>query len=214
MTTVGRWSPNKVRARVLDGTWVEADDFSPGMGMALITPTSIAFSGTSASIGANGSVEFSACTSLSLNGVFTGDYDNYMIVAGQLSQNDATGRALSLRLRSSGVDSSTGYTVQYLFADSTTLTAARNTLNQAWFGAVQGSGTTQKSGVMGYVYGPYLAQPTAFRTTDAFTASGAYITNYASTHSPSTQYDGFTYLSDAAGVSISGLVSVYGLVGA
>lgn len=183
-------------------------------GMVLMTPTSIAFSGTSASIGANGSVEFSAVTSLSLNGVFTGDYDNYMIVTGQLSQNDATARALSLRLRSSGVDSSTGYTVQYLFADSTTLTAGRNSQNQVWFGAVQGSGTTQKSGVMGYVYGPHLAQPTAFRTADALTISGAFITNYASTHSLSIQYDGFTYLSDAAGVSISGLVSVYGLVGA
>ena len=48
-------------------------------GMVLLKPTSIAHSGTSASIGANGQVTFTAVTSLSLNGVFSADFDNFLL---------------------------------------------------------------------------------------------------------------------------------------
>jgi hypothetical protein len=51
-----------------------------GDGLVSMTPSSIAHSGTSASINADGGVDFTAVTELSLNGVFTSDYDNYLIV--------------------------------------------------------------------------------------------------------------------------------------
>ena len=74
-------------------------------GLHLITPTSIASTGTgnSSSINTNGSVTFSTCATLSLNGVFSADYDNYMIVMRHVG-SDASAFNIDLRLRLSGTD--------------------------------------------------------------------------------------------------------------
>jgi len=207
MTTVGRWSPNKVRARVLDGTWAAADDFVTGNGVALLTPTSIAYSGTSASIGANGSVEFTACSSLSLNGVFSANYDNYIIAIRNVGSTDGD---IYGRLRSAGSDSTTtNYTYQYLAADSTTVSAARASLSRFIFG---GFSSTQRDGLNVNVFGPYLAQPTAVRSTTIWGKNSAFIYDNAGTHSLSSSYDGITIYPNTG--NLTGLVSVYGLVGA
>ena len=205
MTTVGRWSPNKVRARVLDGTWVDTEELG---GMVLVTPSSIAYSGTSASIGANGSVEFSAVTSLSLNGVFTADYDNYMVSIRQDNSAEATAY---YRLRASGTDNSTAssYVAQYLYANSTTVGASRVTTDKGLIGYL---GSVQRNGLTLSVYGPYLTQPTAWRGVGADDYQSAEIYDSAGTHNQSTAYDGFTLLPSAG--ALDGLVSVYGLVGA
>ena len=205
MTTVGRWSPNKVRARVLDGTWVSAEELG---GMVLVTPSSIAYSGTSASIGANGSVEFSAVTSLSLNGVFTADYDNYMMVM-QFSGTAATG--VLYRLRSGGTDNSTAssYVFQYIEANGSTVSAARSTQNYGRLGVM---GSTLRNGISANIYGPYLSQPTAVRAVCGNSISNARLDDAASTHNQSTSYDGCTIYPESG--NFTGLVSVYGLVGA
>jgi hypothetical protein len=208
MTTVGRWSPNKVRARVLDGTWVSTEELG---GMVLLTPTSIAYTGTSASIGANGSVTFSACSSLSLNGVFSADYDNYMIV---FRYKTSASGGWYWRLRLSGADNSTAnsYTDQQLRANSTTVSGTRGANAESY---LANGDNTYDAGFIHYIYGPHLAQPTAGRTITIDPASGAYIQDSAHTHNQSTAYDGFTYVPwGVAGITASGLVSVYGLVGA
>lgn len=178
-------------------------------GMVLLTPTSIAYSGTSATVGANGSVEFSACTSLSLNGVFSADYDNYMIVFAGDSSATTDG---AIRWRASGTDNSTAssYVRQYLYADGSLLGAARDTLDYA---RIIGLKASTEVGISIFVYGPHLAQPTAYRTVQqtAFT-SGVGILDIAGTHNQSTSYDGFTVYPLSG--NVSGLVSVYGLVGA
>ena len=180
-------------------------------GMVLLTPSSIAYTGTSASIGANGSVTFTAVSSLSLNGVFSADYDNYMIVC----QNLRGGTAVDIiyaRLRASGTDNSTAgsYTYQYLYASSTTVGAARVSATEGiWYA----SGGVQRSGFTSYLYGPYLAQPTAIRSVGASGQNNAYIEDEAFTHNQSTAYDGFSMFM-GAGTTLTGLVSVFGLVGA
>ena len=206
MTTVGRWSPNKVRARVLDGTWVStAEELG---GMVLLTPTSIAYTGTSATVGANGSVEFTACSVLSLNGVFSADYDNYMVV---IRQDISTGANAYYRLRASNVDDSTAssYVAQYFYASSTTLVASRTTRDKGAIGYVGG---VQRSGLTLNIYGPYLAQPTAWRGVSADDYQEATIYDAAGTHNQSISYDGFTLLPSAG--ALDGLVSVYGIRGA
>jgi hypothetical protein len=214
MTTVGRWNPNKVRARVLDGTWVSPEELG---GMVLLTPTSVDYTGTSATVGANGSVEFTAVSSLSLNGVFSADYDNYMVSFGLFAQaNLAT--VIACRMRDSGTDNTTAssYVAQRLRADGTAVNAVRTT-DSAWlyFTRVGDStATTLWGGTTAHFYGPYLAQPTAFRTAVADTKDSALIEDWAGTHNQSVSYDGFTFYPTVAGRSLSGLVSVYGLVGA
>jgi hypothetical protein len=177
-------------------------------GMVLLTPTSIAHSGTSASIGANGSVEFTACSSLSLNGVFSADYDNYMVAIRCVATSSFEG--LNYRLRVSGADNSTAssYVSQRITASSTTISGGRSTNN---YGVVIQVDDEQRSGGQWNIYGPYLAQPTAARGVNVNGQTGAAMVDWASTHNQSTSYDGFTFY--PASGNFTGLVSVYGLVG-
>lgn len=177
-------------------------------GLHLITPTSIASTGTgnSSSINTNGSVTFSTCATLSLNGVFSADYDNYMIVMrGTASANVY----LEARMRVGGVDEASAsnyYTYQMFYADSTTVAGSRLSQNE---GRLANISNTQRWGFITNIYGPYLAQPTAYRTVTALDYASAYIEDYAGTHSLSTSYDGLTFLSSSG--SFGGLLAVYGM---
>ena len=174
-------------------------------GMVLVKPTSINHSGTSASIGANGQVTFTAVTSLSLNGVFSADFDNYVIAIRASCSGDAS---LLGRYRASGTDASaTNYTNQRLLADSTTVSAAR-TASQAFFASGYLS-STARNGVHVTLYGPNIAQPTASRCVTASGYAGGYIQDEAGTHSLSTSYDGVTFY--LASLNMTGTLTVMGV---
>ena len=177
-------------------------------GMVLVSPTSIAYSGTSATLGANGQVTFSAVTSLSLNGCFTADFDNY-VVSIRCSSSSATN--VSMRLRVSGSDNSTSnsYVYQTIYADNTSVAASRTTGNIAVpFAAYP----TQRDGTTFFLYGPYLAQPTAARCVTALGYTSAYLFDTALTHNQSTAYDGFTISATSAGSpTLTGALQVYGI---
>ena len=176
-------------------------------GLHLITPTSIAYTGTSASISANGSVEFTAVSPLSLNGVFSADYDNYMVVVRHQGTNSTS---IAYRLRASGTDDSgANYVRQYLFGDGTSVTASRATsVTEGYVGATS---PDQRSGDVTYFYGPFLAQPTASRTVNVRGSNNAQIVDWASTHNQSSSYDGLTLFMTVGGQNITGRVAVYGL---
>jgi hypothetical protein len=176
-------------------------------GIRICKPTSIAYSGTSASIVGQGSVEFSTVTSLSLNGVFTSAFGNYVLVI-RASANSATN--LNLRFRSSGVDNTvaSSYVGQYLEAQGSSVAGARVSSDKA---AISGLYSERSDGVNVYFYGPNLAQPTALRSTTGLGYLNAYLYDFAATHSQSSQFDGFTLYVDASR-TFTGLVSVYGLV--
>lgn len=179
-------------------------------GMVLVAPASVDVSGTgsSATVNANGSISFTSCTSVSLNGVFTADYDNYMIV----TYNTSTGSLDLSRLRVAGSDSTatTDYNDQNLVASSTSVSALRTTSSGYW--SMWQSGSNYTPSGTAYIYGPFLAQPTAFRSLNV-DSDAPVLRDYAGTHELSTSYDGITiYTSSTTGRS--GLISVYGLVGA
>lgn len=165
-------------------------------------PTSISHSGTSASVNNNGGVDFTAVTSLSLNGVFTGDYDNYRVVMQFVDTNQS---GFSIRFRASGTDASgANYTYQDLHADGG-VTGSRTT------GATQlvtGVGDQLVTGHTMHIYGPYLAQPTAHRSLNTSGANGTALYDFAGTHSLSTSYDGLTVYPNAG--SFTGTVHVFG----
>ena len=182
-------------------------------GLYLIKPTSIASTGTgnSSSINTNGSVTFSSCETLSLNGVFSADYDNYMIVMRGSATNSTY---IHARLRASGTDASgSNYTKQYVAAYGTTVSSARVTSTTALeVGYSYGDPYGLKYGIICHLFGPYLAQPTASRSVVAADYLNAYIHDTACTHSLSTAYDGITILIETAGRPVTGLVGVYGMV--
>ena len=173
-------------------------------GLKLIVPTSVAGSGVSVS--ASGKVTFTAATSVSVNGVFDSTYDNYLAVV--RFKGTSGDFSVDGRLRVSGSDNSTSnsYTRQLLIADSTSVSAGRNT-NTFWSGWLVAS-ATQQDGAHIYLYGPALAQPTAMRTVCVSGASSAYISDCSGTHNQSTAYDGFTIY---AATSITGTLTIYGL---
>ena len=199
---LGRWNPTEVMEGRLDNDWPSPTPYATN----LVTPTSISSTGTgnSSSIGANGSVTFSSCATLSLNGVFTSDYDNYMVVV--RATTDQASVNVYGRLRLSGTDAATNYTYQYLSAGSTTITAGRSSFTY-WIPTALSS--TTRNGFTDYIFGPGLAQPTAFRCVAVYSESSAAINDIANTHSTATAYDGFTYSVPTG--TFTGLISVYGL---
>ena len=199
----------KANASAFGLGWSSAQAAEVLGGMVLMTPTSIASTGTgnSSSIGTNGSVTFSSCATLSLNGVFTSEYDNYMIVCRHSTSGSST---IGGRLRAFGTDASgNDYVRQRLNADGTTVSGTRNTANEL---DINLAANSQRIGWTMYVFGPNLSQATAFRSITVSDSSDARIFDYAMTHSLSTSYDGITFYPQAA-VTFTGLVSVYGLGG-
>jgi len=178
--------------------------------LELVRPSSVAKTGASstADIVGLGSVDFGLCETLSLNGVFSAEYDNYMI---SMRHKGSTLQALNFRMRASGTDNTTSnsYTYQRILATSTTVSGERGTSNIAFFGAAS---ATQQDGLTAYIYGPYLAQPTALRSVTVYGEDSARIFDCASTHNQSTAYDGITLSMNVSG-TFSGNVAVYGLRG-
>lgn len=209
MTTVGRWSPNKVRKRVLDGTWVVPTEIISSV--ALVSPTSVDVTGagSSATISSYGGVSFSSCATIALNGVFKSGYDNYQVVHRALGSSESS--VINFRLRAGGTNTSgSDYTDQYIFASGTSLTGSRSAAGAS--PSILAYNTTYRSGMVIYLWGPYLAQPTAIatRAIDARTGN-ANIVDLSVFHSLSTAYDGF-YFAVSAG-TITGSLAVYGFKG-
>jgi len=181
-------------------------------GIRLITPTSVNNTGGTATINAGGSVTFSGLLEkVSLNGVFTSTYDNYIINV-RLSTNKTSKNNLRVLWRLAGTDNTTlsSYVSQMLRADATTVSGARTTANFGIIGAFE-TDSSLKEGFTAYVYGPGLAQPTAWRSVTVSADTSAGVDDFAGTHNQSTAYDGFT-LDSGANFEFEGLIKVYGLV--
>lgn len=177
-----------------------------GDGLVSMTPTSISYSGTSATINTNGGVDFTEATSLSLNGVFTSNHDNYLVVM-EFTGSTSTLVNIYSKLRLSGTDATaTNYTVQQLYAFNTTITSAR-TGSLSYF-AITWANNEQRYGSHLHVYGPALAQPTALRAVNVTGYQNASFYDVASTHSLSTSYDGLTVEPDSG--NFTGQVQVFG----
>lgn len=181
----------------------------PGLnGLVVMKPTSISSTGTgnSSSIGANGKVTFSSCVTLSLNGVFTSSYDNYMIV---LRANININSNILARLRLSGTDDqNSNYTRQYIDVTDTSIFGERATTS-SW-NAVGYPNANQRIGSTIYLFGPALAQPTAMRAFAGNDYLNAGLTDVAASHNQSTAYDGISFVVQTSPRNITGAVTVYG----
>jgi hypothetical protein len=171
-------------------------------GLVMVTPTTIANSGGTATLTA-GAVAFSGVTSLSLNGVFTTTYDNYRIM---WDATCSTNNNVNARMRVGGVDETgSNYVNQYLLASATTVAANRATTTSFPFGDLT---TTIRAAAQIEIFSPRIAQPTNFLVTGQYSSASAALIFYAGTHSLSTAYDGFT-ISPNTG-TWTGTLRVYG----
>jgi len=171
-----------------------------GSGLNLMTPTSIANSGGTATL-TSGTVTFTTVTSVSLNGCFTSTYTNYRVII------DVVGTGtydLNGRYRAAGTDASgANYDTQVLLADASTVLGGQST--GATFFLVSYLNTAD-GGADLLVEGPQAAVPTTHL--GQAHRGGARISQHAGRHSLSTAYDGLTLY--PTGGTISGTVTVYG----
>lgn len=173
----------------------------------LITGYTIDHVGTSASL-VGGTVTFTGVTSLSLNGVFSADFDNYVVSVRAVWDGSTGGASTFVKVRANGTDASSGYTSQYLRANGTPVSAERFTSQTSV--NIGGLGGPLYNGTHLCMYGPYLAQPTAMRSVLVRSEYGAQIHDVAATHSTLSAYDGFTYSTNSA-TGFTGTIQVYGV---
>lgn len=181
-------------------TWYSIAPNATAPGLAIVTPTSIANSGGSASA-SGGAVTFSGVTSVSLNGCFTSTYENYRFIF-TLTGTGATN--VGIRFRASGTDdSSSNYQWMQLYAA----------------GAVgNSSATSQTSMGVAYTnselvsasvdfYRPQLAAFTLF-TSNSQRNNGPVASLWTGSHNVATSYDGMSIISSSG--TFTGTLRVYG----
>jgi hypothetical protein len=171
-------------------------------GLTMVTPTSIANSGGSASA-SGGEVTFTGVTSVSLNGVFTSTYQNYQIVIEGFCATAATN--LQLRYRTSGTDNSTSnYNVQRFVVTGSSGTAVQNSSQNIAVAGTWGLGASLN---VFTVANPQLAKITIGRSVTASNDSTTLIQDVAFIFNASTVFDGISLIGINA---ITGTIRVYG----
>ena len=165
------------------------------MGLVAVAPTSIANSGGSASLSGY-TVSFSGVSSVSLNGVFTGDYDNYRVMA---NLNFSSGATLRVRVRASGSDLASS---SYYW----TITSGAGT-NDTSIKVNVSSGVADRSNFSADISEPYVAAQTGWVSLSN-DAAGFGLTSASGGVRNTNAYDGFTLFPSAG--TITGKVSVYG----
>jgi hypothetical protein len=185
-------------------TWYSIAPNATAPGLAIISPTSIANSGGSASA-SGGAVTFTGVTSLSLNGVFNSTYDNYrVVIAGTVSSGSLT--SMQLRLRAAGTDNSGataysyggGYIGVSAVGFETGSSGASSIISTRWVSTTRNITTID------------IASPAMTVATNLTVLSGG-VTNgftFFGYQDQATSYDGITFYPSAG--TASGVVRVYG----
>lgn len=127
--------------RNVDGTQTGWRQLSGGL--VTVVPTSAAAAAGTATLNPDGSITFTAATTVSANGAFTSAYDNYLITV-QIDSNSAAA-SISFRLRQAGVDYATANGYQYGFNDiqfaGTATTTSSTTDTSGTIGRANAAGT-------------------------------------------------------------------------
>jgi hypothetical protein len=155
--------------------------------------------------------DFSAVTSHSIDNCFTTTYDNYFIICTFTGGSSTTSKDLSIRLRASSTDTTTGYTDNNLAQTGTYVAGEANKLgtDEMFVGVFQGD-KANKNATQFYLYAPKLAQPTLM--TGHFVYDDQYNAGQRLTQGKldnTTQYDGMTLI--VSGNNMTGTVRIYGL---
>lgn len=178
------------------------------MGITVCKPTSVTVTGTGATstINSKGSVTFDVATAITLNGVFSATYENYMVSIRSVDSSGTT-PYMYLRFASSGTANSdaNSYDAQYANADGTTRIASRS---ESTSGMCGGSSSASRDGNTVYIFGPYKAEYTVWRGVGMYGESQAVLHDTAGIHQVATSYDGL-YITPLSG-TITGLITVYG----
>lgn len=150
---------------------------------------------------------FSAVTSSIFDNCFSSTYKNYYAVAKVTTTGSARVRG---RLRAAGTDDSgSNYGIQYLYAASGSLGGIRGTGDTVFNGTFMDGGTKPNFGEF------WLHRPFEATRTTAWSESPSDLPQtiqWTFVHKLSTSYDGISFLITNAGESMTGSISIFGLV--
>ncbi len=184
-----------------DGAAWQASGTTPGL--VLVTPTSTANTGGTVTT-SGGRVTVAGSSSVSLNGVFTSTYHNYLILVDTLEAAVVGPNNINLRLRAAGTDttSSTYYAGQ-IYGTYLGTTGGSNNFGVAQFPIV-GLKTGKQQMAKIEVFSPQAATLTTIHSLGVAHDAQS---NYAGIQDGTTQYDGFTLF--MATSNFSGNITVY-----
>ena len=176
------------------------------LGLSLITPTSVATTGGSATISATGGVSFTSASAISFNNVFSATYTNYLI----LFEGEGTVETgLKLRYRVSDADNATtNYSDQSLLASGTLVDANRETGQQSHrIGNLRTSGLSTFEAT---IFNPFATKNTNFlnNNVDPATSSNVRIGLFTAQFYATTSFTGFSLIVTSG--TVTGTVRVYG----
>lgn len=147
------------------------------------------------------STTISAATSISVNNCFSSTYANYFIMV-DVPTTTGTAGYIGLRLRASGTDTTTGYTMQKISAGNTSISASRDTAWNIFYGYPTNPGF---AGVID-LFRPNMAEKTRLRDHTGYGSQEEMFIHYGE-QSSSTQFDGFTI---TGSTTMTGTIRVYG----
>ena len=156
------------------------------------------------------STTISGATSSSFNNVFTSSYVNYRIIISPFNTGGSGTSDLSFRLRASSTDTSANYNSQRLYGIGTAAGAGVNVLgtDEVWFNAANPTAADFSFSILDML-NPQIASPTRFATNSIqYDASGIGLNVVNGYNSASTQFDGFTLISNNG--NIAATVRIYG----
>lgn len=180
------------------------------IGLVPIVPTSVTLSSGTSSTGTTGLVTFTNTSAVTLNGVFTTQYQKYLISYDAL---DSGADALLARLSTGGVaNSSATYDEQFLSSVDTTVSASRN-YNVARF-SLNTTGASRKTTGQFTLTSPAEAVWTSFNANlmarnNNTSSSTIYNVVIQGTFSATTQFDGVQIFPNGAS-TLTGYAQVYG----
>jgi len=143
--------------------------------------------------------DFSAASSVSLDNVFTSDYDNYRVM---FTGSSSAGGTLLMRLRSSGSDATgSDYSRQLLESYGTTVLASSATATSVY--------VTWLSTILGFMaldmFSPHLSVLTAYSSMGGKPSNSIQVIGH---HNVASSYDGLTIYPTSG--TITGTIRVYG----
>lgn len=173
-------------------------------GSKLVVPTSVAVGSGSGSVDTNGKVTFTTASSVSVNGCFTADYDNYRVIV----IGSSTAGSTTFRFRTAGTDNSAAsYQRQYLDATSTSVAGNRVTA-QTSISSMELQQTANASVLVMDIHSPFLSQPTGLMNMTNLMTTNIYVNLLSGAHTGNTSFDGFSIIQSSG--TITGTIRVYG----
>jgi len=171
------------------------------VGMWQITPTSVAGTGVTLN---GASIDMSASTTASVNGVFTDDFDNYQIrisVVGSVG-----GNAYNMRLRASGSDNTNASYFYYGFYWTSSATNLTTTAATGWFLNNRSTGTSYDNCIVD-IFNPKRAVLTSHQVRAMEVNTGLLIQT-GGFFNGTTSFDGFSIYTGSG--TMTGKIQVFG----